>query len=248
MQRSFDKLGENFVLEIRKSSAQKQKLSSEVFFSIRSMHFLKHLANRSLKVRKKIFKEQNIFQNMNRSSYSNVLAEWNFGILLKNLSSLPEGYAGTFRVLHHQFFFFGRLQLRFHNLPETLHFKHRFSYKKVTQECGIEHVFYSFDGSAEKLLADSKYFRSTSESLFGKSSPFYVERRFTKNCRTLPLFFWHKFEKVFKKLFLNNLLSDKWKLVFTNLLKFSCSKSGSLLRKIKNFFRKGSSRYVHCSS
>ena len=51
-----------------------------------------------------------------------------------------------------------------------------------------------------------------------------------------------------KKLFLNNVSSDKWRGVLTNLLKTSCSKSESLLRKIKNFFLKYSSRYVQRSS
>ena len=42
--------------------------------------------------------------------------------------------------------------------------------------------------------------------------------------------------KMFKKLFLDNISSDNWKGVLTNLVKTSCSNSECLLRKIKTFF------------
>ena len=51
--RSFDKPTRNFLLEIRKSPAQNQKLFPEVFISIRSIQSMKHLANGSLKVEQK---------------------------------------------------------------------------------------------------------------------------------------------------------------------------------------------------
>ena len=54
--------------------------------------------------------------------------------------------------------------------------------------------------------------------------------------------------KMFQKLFLNNILSDKYKGVLTNLLKTPCSKTESLLRRVKIFFQKCSSRHVRCSS
>ena len=53
VEKSFDKPTRNFLLEIRKSSAQNQQLFPVVFVSIRSIQSMKHSANRSLKVRRK---------------------------------------------------------------------------------------------------------------------------------------------------------------------------------------------------
>ena len=63
VERIFDKPAQNFLLKIRESSAQNQKKISEVFFSIRSIQFIKHLANCSLKFRQKIIQRRERLRN-----------------------------------------------------------------------------------------------------------------------------------------------------------------------------------------
>ena len=115
---------------------------------------------------------------------SNVLVEWNFGTPYKNFPPKPEKYARTFRD------FLQQLVLSdIYNAGSTIYrkpnSKYRFSWKKFTQECGIEHIIYSFDGGAEKLLCRiQKHSDLTPPTFSGKSSPFYVECSFTKNWRS----------------------------------------------------------------
>ena len=85
------------------------------------------------------------------SNYFNILVERSFGTPSKNFSSKPKSNASVFQELLAQI-----VPLDNYNAGSTIYrnhsVKHRFLLKKITQECGIEHVKYSFDGSAEKFL------------------------------------------------------------------------------------------------
>ena len=121
LERSFDKSAQNFLLKIRSFSAQRHNFFfSKVFFLIRSMHLLKHLRNRSFKVRKKFVQRTEPLSTIFLSNYSKEVVEWNFGIPYKT-----NCFCKARKICPHipgeswTFCSFGHLQCRFHNLPET---------------------------------------------------------------------------------------------------------------------------------
>ena len=79
-----------------------EELFSWRFISLRSMQFLKHLANCSLKVRQKYLQKTEPLRKCFLSNYSKVLVERNFGTPWKNFSSRPEKNAGTIRKVLQQ--------------------------------------------------------------------------------------------------------------------------------------------------
>ena len=151
LERSFDKSAQNFLLKIRSFSAQRHNFFfSKVFFLIRSMHLLKHLRNRSFKVRKKFVQRTEPLSTIFLSNYSKEVVEWNFGIPYKTVSAKPERYARTFQENLEHF-----VRLDIYNAGSTIYRKLQFKHhilKKITQECGIENLIYSFNDNVEKLL------------------------------------------------------------------------------------------------
>ena len=140
---------------------------------IRSMQLLNHLWNRSLKVRKIIIQRTeplSIYFFVKLLQGTRRVEFWH---LLQNRFSKARKTCPNIPRTSWTFCSFGHLQCRFHNLPETSIQTPIFFVGKITQECGIEHVIYSFNDSVEKLFRRIEKLSGWNPTSFsGKDLPF----------------------------------------------------------------------------
>ena len=107
----------------------------EVFISIRSMQFLKHLANRSRQVRKNLLQ---ITEPLSKFFFCQILQRT---CRLELWHPFEKPFFIARRICRHfprtssTIFLFGRLQCRFHNLPENSFQTPLFVEKKYSRMC-----------------------------------------------------------------------------------------------------------------